>query len=816
MAGASVTALNHGWQLLLTDHAACANPEEALIAEGWIPAPVPGTVAEALELQGEFDRAQPEALDSKDAWYVLEFHGEPGEAVLRFDGLATRGEVFLNGQSLLTFGSMFETHDVPVFLTGADKLGICFRALRPHLERQGPRARWRPRLISHQGLRLVRTTLLGYMPGWCPEIHAIGPYRAISLMLPDKVAVSDLNVISGLVGSSTGHLQVRFRISGADHVRVYCHGREVAAERQPDGSFRASLHVPDIEPWFPHTHGQPVLYDFGMRTETQDIHLGRTGFRRLSVDRGADGRGFGILVNDIPVFCRGAVWTTADIVRLPGEEADYRPLLELAVAAGMNMIRIGGTMAYESPAFFRICDELGILVWQDLMFANFDYPVKDPAFLAHVEREVTDQLSCISASPSLAIVCGGSEMHQQGAMLGLPRSVWEGLLTTEILPELVARYRCDVPYVANSPTGGAMPFAPNEGITHYYGVGAYERPLEDARRAEVRFSSESLAFAQVPQQRVLDAHLPVPAVHDPRWKSRVPRDRDASWDFEDTRDHYLRELYGFDPERLRREDPVRYLDFSRAVTGEVSEAVFAEWRRVGSICRGGLVWTLRDLLPGAGWGVIDATGEPKPVYYALARAFRPVQILLTDEGTNGLDVHVINEKPDALEVFIELACLRDGSQPIVSGKKQISLAARDSLRLAATDLFGVFFDTNYAFRFGPPSHDVTVARLRLAGSEEVLAEAFHFPLGRAVALHTSDIEAGLVQDEGGWSLVLGTDRMAQSVSIESPGHRAAEDWFHLCPGVRKTVRLSPLPGTDPTALPSGTIRSLGSRRTFSF
>ncbi|MDQ8307233.1 hypothetical protein Q3C47_13765, partial [Enterococcus faecium] len=158
----------------------------------------------------------------------------------------------------------------------------------------------------------------------------------------------------------------------------------------------------------------------------------------------------------------------------------------------------------------------------------------------------------------------------------------------------------DVPYVVNSPSGGPMPFSSNVGVTHYYGVGAYMRPLADARRADVRFAAESLAFAHVPQARTLGQHLLVPAVHSPLWKERVPRDRGASWDFEDVRDHYLQELYGFEPNKLRREDADLYLNLSRAVTGEVAEETYAEWRRHGSGCNGALVWTLQDLLPGPG------------------------------------------------------------------------------------------------------------------------------------------------------------------------------------------------------------------------
>ena len=147
------------------------------------------------------------------------------------------------------------------------------------------------------------------------------------------------------------------------------------------------------------------------------------------------------------------------------------------------------------------------------------------------------------------------------------------------------------------------------------------------------------------------------------------------------------------------------------MTAEVVEATFAEWRRPASRAGGALVWTLQDLLVGAGWGVIDATGMPKSVLYGMKRAFRPVQVLLSDEGTNGLDVHVLNESETAVTLSLDLACLRDGRQPVVSGSREIEVPARGALSIPATDLFGAFFDTNYAFRFGPPSHDFVVATL---------------------------------------------------------------------------------------------------------
>ncbi|MCY1665473.1 glycoside hydrolase family 2 protein [Rhizobium sp. SL86] len=808
--------LQDGWTVVTTPAGLCAVPGALKASLEPLPAPVPGTLAGALERAGRFDRAAPTNLEHLDAWYRLVLDEAPGPAVLRFEGLATLAEVFLNGQKILDSESMFEAHDVPVVLTGRDELALCFRAIGPHLDKKGPRARWRPRMMRSQGLRLLRTTALGFMPGWCPDVVAVGPWRPVSLLRQDGPAVDDLHLRSDLDEAGTGHLALSFDAPDlAGEVVLHCAGRTAVATRDEEGRWRADLVLPAIDAWWPASHGTPVLHDVTLTIDGRPQPLGRTGFRRIAIDRGADGRDFALTVNGEPVFCRGAVWTSANIVDLPGSREAYAPFLKAAAEAGMNMIRIGGTMAYESADFFALCDELGLMVWQDLMLANFDYPANDESLMIHVKKELTQLLRRHSASPSLAILCGGSEMHQQGAMLGLPERIWKTALTTELLPALCAELAPRLPYVENSPCGGSQPFFVNEGVGHYYGVGAYLRPLEDARRANLRFAAESLAFANVPDAETLAAHLPVPAVHDPRWKARVPRDVGASWDFEDVRDHYAALLYGIDPARLRREDPDRYLAYARATTAEVMEASFAEWRRPGSTCHGALVWTLQDLLPGAGWGVIDATGRPKSVWYALKRAFRPLQVLLSDEGVNGLDVHVLNETAAPRDLVVELACLRDGEQPVVSGRRDLSLGARSTASLAATDLFGAFFDTTYAYRFGPPSHDVTVARLLDAATGERLADAFHFPLGRPTALHRAQIDITLNRlDESRWALDLSTNRFAQSLSIACDGWVSDDDGFHLAPGGARRVILRAT--STAVGLPGGRLSGLDGHTSLNF
>ncbi|MEA2757753.1 MAG: beta-mannosidase, partial [Methylobacteriaceae bacterium] len=452
-------------------------------------------------------------------------------------------------------------------------------------------------------------------------------------------------------------------------------------------------------------------------------------------------------------------------------------------------LRVGGTMVYESDAFFDLCDELGILVWHDFQFANFDYPIGDPGFRDLVEQEARAFVDRTQASPALAVLCGGSEVHQQAAMMGVPEKSWRSPLFDEILPAITREMRPDCAYVENSPSGGALPFHVNSGVSHYYGVGAYRRPLEDARRAEVRFASECLGFANVPDAASVARDFGGKPLATPLWDARIPRDWGASQDFEQVRDHYVEDLYAVDAQGLRTRDPALYLNLGRAAVAEAMEATFAEWRRAGSPTRGGLVWFFKDLWPSSGWGVLDWRGEPKSAWYALRRAFRPAQLVLIDEGVNGLMLHLINDTAETIEAVVTLECLKDGTTSVMRGQRDVTLAPRSTIAIPDVDLFGAFFDMTYAYRFGPPSHDVTIATLA-APAGELITEAFHFPLGRAALPATGALAVALEQDDETWQLRLRAFSFAQSVRIEDAGFRPEDDWFHLAPGREKIVRFT--------------------------
>ena len=776
----------------------------------WIPPIVPGTVAANLAQAGLWQFKTHAALETHDFWYRTEIHGK-GTTRLLFEGLATLAEVYLDGALILSSDNMFLAHEIEVELSGTHQLHLCFRALEPVLNQKHKRARWRPRLPSAPNLRFIRTTLLGHAPGWSPPVHAIGPWRGIFQIEPGPLRLCNADLRATLDGTR-GLLDICLDVEGMDiqDAKVTCAGHSMALTRNADGKLVAHLVLDDILPWWPHTHGEPELYPVTADIDATTIDLGRVGFRHIAVDRGADGKGFGLTINGVPVFCRGACWTNADLVGLSAAREIYLPGLLLMRDAGMNMLRLAGSLVYEGDEFYSLCDELGLMIWQDFMFANFDYPVDDETFMTSAIAEARQFLSRTQASPSLCVFCGGSEVAQQAAMFGLPEKTWSNALFDSVLPQAVADLRPNVPYIPHTPYGGELPFVAHEGVSHYYGVSAYCFPLEDARRADVRFATECLCFANIPDAAPFTLEPDAPRIEHPTFAPRVPRDTGATWFFEDVRNFYLEALYRVDAASLRQQDPERYLDLSRAVTAEVMEATFAEWRRTGSLTHGGLVWFFQDLWPGAGWGVVDSTGEPKSSYFGLKRAYKPVTAIFTDEGINGLRLHLINETAAAKPVHLSLSSLRDGEVAVMRAKREMVLEPRSTIMLSATDLWGGFFDTTYAYRFGEPSHDVTVAQLYDADGGKLIADAFHFPLGRGHARHELGLEAELIQDHADWNLKLTTKRLAQSIHISDDIFRPADNWFHLAPGHSRHIRLTPRRSTN--AMPKGSVAAVNGDR----
>jgi beta-mannosidase len=775
--------------------AGAVNDLAGLAKLDWLECALPGTAASALRAAGRWDFDTKRNFDADDWWWRVPLDGAERGDWLDFEGVATLWDAWLDGEWAARGDNMFVPRAIELEQP-AKELVIRCRSLDAELGKKRPRPRWRVPMLEHQQLRWVRTTLLGRTPGWSPSCPPVGPWKPV-VYERGGVRVGTVTVDAKLE-SGVGFFMVGATLDPKVERATLVVQRGGDTREQPlsheMGAWIGTMVIDPPALWWPHTHGEPAVYRLSIDAHAEGravkIDLGTSGFRTVSFEDAS------LHVNGVPVFCRGACWTPLDPVALRAPREAYTAAVAQARACGMNMLRVGGTMVYEDDALYDALDEHGILLWQDLMFANMDYP-DDAEWARGVEIEVDAQLARLRARPSLAVVCGNSEGGQQAAMSGAPRDKWTPALFHEVLPAVAARAVPGVPYVPSSTHGGAFPHEPRSGVSSYYGVGAYMRPLEDARRSEVRFASECLAFANIG----VDAGTA--RVHDPRWKAGSPRDLGAGWDFDDIRDHYVKVLYGVDPLALRTMDHERYLALGRVATGEVMERTFAEWRRLRSVTRGGLLWFLRDLRPGAGWGVVDSAGSAKPAWFALKRALAPLAVAITDEGNNGLGIHAFN---DRAEPWVgELFCvLFRGETDVGHIGRPIEIPARSAIELSAAQLFDGWMDLSFAYRFGPPL--ATLIHVSLVGHGPVV-DAFWFPSG----LPTSrEPDVGLSVEVVPGTLHVSSKKFAQSVAIEGKGLTVEDNYFHLGPTMTRAVRFHHV---GPVR---GTITALNSERTIRF
>lgn len=800
------------WQCASCPPGTFDDPARLIEIGTWLPAEVPGTAAGALADAG-VQGADHRDYDRDDWWFRCRFTSTAGSWRLSAGGLATVADVWVDGQFLWHSENMFRSAARTITLeAGPHELVIRCAALAPILGVRRPRPRWKTYLVGHQNLRWLRTSLLGRIPGWAAVPAPVGPWRPVRLTPANAPVPADVHLLARCDGVG-GVVDVSFRMphdpGRRDPARLHAGEAIAPISVRADGDDLVAtgrIRIPTIERWWPHTHGPQPLYDVFVEVGADRVHLGRVGFREVGVDR--EGGGFRLLVNGEPIFCRGACWLPPDPVR-PGDTGSVRPSLELARRCHMNMVRIPGTAVYEDPTFFDACDELGILVWHDCMFAFMD-PPEEASLDDEVEAELTEVFTMMSGHPCLAVVCGGQEIEEVAAMNGLAPDAWSVPLLEKRIPSVLDRVLPEIPYLTSNPTGGELPFQMDTGVCQYFGVGGYLRPLEDARHANVRFATECLALSTPPEEETVDERCggPVAAGHDPAWKRGLHHDAGRSWDMEDVRDFYTRSLFEVDPLRERYVDAAHALDLGRAANAHLMSSVFSEWRRPGSPCSGGLVLALRDLRAGAGWGLIDASGVPKAPWFAIRRVFRPITVLLSDEGLNGLHCHLVNDTARSFTGVLRVALFARGEVCIEEGERPVRVEPRSGTTVDGGAVLGGFRDITYAYRFAAPGHDVVAVTLRDPDGETV-AEAFHLPLGQArpreadVGLSAEAFPSGSI-----WSLRVRTRLFAQWLSVQVPGFVPEDSWFHLEPGMTRTLALAPTAGAG---RPRGRVKALNSQ-----
>ena len=656
--------------------------------EGWIDIPAPGDVYLALvaadRLAHPFQGRNEEAarwVRDREWWQRTVFvapRPRPDEIVeLVFDGLDTFATVYLDGQVIGRTDNMFRRYafDITDRVTpgGRHMLAICFAppSLAAPESRLPVWSAFRDR-VSQSRRNLMRKAQFGWGWDWGPDLPTVGIWREARLECRPRARLAGVRFTTLALEPGRASCEIAIETEAADaaghelYLALRGPGGALVFEHHGPLAARVPFTVTDPEIWWTADLGGRPLYDLhvalvGENRPLDGVHH-RVGIRTIALDTSPDPDEpgtdfFRFVLNGTPIFAKGACWVPASSFVGAVDADAYRRLIARSAAANMNMIRVWGGGIYEPDLFYDLCDEAGLLVWQDFMFACAHYP-EDDAFQASVRAEVEDQVRRLRHHPSLALWCGNNEcqaMHRINNDAGGETGPLSGLaLYDRLIPETLGGLDPAALYWPSSPWGGPNPNSMRSGDVHDWTVWHGIPPIPDAgmvgpfqsspegidftRYAEdaSRFVSEfgiQAAPALVTLERWMDA-----ADLTPESEGFQLRIRDEARKAE-----ALMSRHTGAPETLQD-----YVDFTQWIQAEGLKTGIEHFRRRMPHCSGALLWQLNDCWPSVSWSLIDHDGVEKAGYHAVRRAFAPVLASFV-AAENGLaELWITNDRRHAV------------------------------------------------------------------------------------------------------------------------------------------------------------------------
>ncbi|MFZ4396106.1 MAG: beta-mannosidase [Kiritimatiellia bacterium] len=670
------------------------------------PARIPGCVHTDLLAAGEIEDPFSRDNESRVQWigeadwlYERTFDVEDLTAVpqvlLRCEGLDTLATVFINDAVVGQANNMYRTWEFDVrdaLCPGRNKIAIRFDSAVRHVAEKNAVRRlpgWAP---AHEpaSRAWLRKEPCNFGWDWGPVLVTAGIWRAIGLVAFDTARLADVAITQKHAGAGEISIDVAVSAEALDAatplealVKVSYKGGVVASARAKlaGGTARVSLPIKNPQRWWPNGMGEQPLYevsaDLCRGREVLDHTTRRIGLRTLRLDRQADewGESFQFVVNDVPFFAKGANWIPGDAFITRMTRVEYARLIKAAAVANMNMLRCWGGGIYENDAFYDLCDEYGICVWQDFMFSCSTYPTFDAAWMDNVRVEAEQNIRRLRNHPSLALWCGNNELEQ-----GLVGDTWDdnhmswsdyAKLFDELLPEAVKRLDAQRDYWPCSPhtprPGDRKNFNdPNRGDGHLWDVWHGRQPFEWYRTANHRFCSE-FGFQSFPEPRMAATYT---APEDRNITSYVMEKHQRSGIGNTVIMQYMLEWYrmpvGFD----------NTLWLSQIQQGMAIKYAVEHWRRNRPRCMGALYWQLNDCWPVASWSSVDYAGRWKALHFMARRFYAPVLVSGVENSAAGtVEIHLASDNRRAFKGAIQWRVTRVDGSPLQEGSQKVMLEA---------------------------------------------------------------------------------------------------------------------------------------------
>jgi beta-mannosidase len=830
----SAQLLSSNWQFR-----ALGNPDNSDVKQ-WHPAQVPGVVQTDLLnnhlIPDPFDRDNEFRLQwvgLADWEYQTVFQADAAtlghdHVDLVFDGLDTFADVYLNDKPILHADNMFRHWRVsakPLLKPGPNTLRIVFHSA---VENMLPYVKSQPYVLPSISTHnygneeniatapYTRKAPYNYGWDWGPRFMTEGIWQPVRLETWDGLRIDNFHIHQQKINSASALVTAELDIeAGAptSATLTVTHDELSGAETSDgtqtltldSGMNHISLPIRIASPklWYPVGYGAQNRYRFlasihiGKKVEAAQAEV-KTGLRSIELRRVADqwGKSFEFVVNGIAVFSKGADVIPFDSFPNRVTPEIHRKILQAARDAHMNMVREWGGGYYESDDFYDICDELGIMVWQEFMFGGDMIP-GDVAFQENVREEAIEQIKRLRDHPSIVVWCGNNEVETgwyhwgdrqefKEAISPLIRDrVWQDytIMFADILKSSVSEYGDPVPYWPSSPSADfeEIPDNQHNGDMHYWAVWHQQAPAQDYTKQFPRFMTE-YGFQSFPEMRTIRSFANKPedfnihsTVMQAHQKNKGGNERILTY--------MLREY----------REPKNFLSFvylSQVQQAEIIKIGAEHLRRQRPRTMGSLYWQLNDCWPVASWASIDYYGRWKALQY-YARRFYDDVLVSPYLHDNKVDIYVVSDSLQPLTGTIHTRLLDFSGKVLADQTKEVQVAAQSSANYLS-------LDTADLAAKGDPRNSFLVVDLEVAG-KKVSRNLVFFDVTHDLQLPVKpNIETTLSQSGKDYTISLQSPTLARSVylSFGDLDVESSDNYFDLLPGEPVTITLKSAAAID--------------------
>jgi len=791
----------------------------------WLPAAVPGTVHTDL-LANEIIEDPFYRLNEHDVQWIDKVKWEykttfivekeilqKDRVELDFKGLDTYADILLNGKKILETDNMFREWQIEVketLMPGENELSIIFRSpITEGIKKYDAQGYEIPvsdndlaKIGQVEGEKKVSiyTRKAGYHFGWDwgPRLVTSGIWRPVIIRAWDAAKIENLQIVQNSVEEEKATFSAVIEIEAEKKAKakLSIHNEQTVLAKDEIQlkkglqKITVDFEIKNPKLWWTNGLGEQHLYNISAQLDIKGQKVKeetRIGIRTLELvrEKDDDGTSFYFKLNGHPVFMKGANYIPNDVFLPRVTEENYRTVVESAKNANNNMLRVWGGGVYEEDIFYDLCDENGILVWQDFMFACAMFP-GDEAFLENVRLEAIDNVKRLRNHPSIALWCGNNEILAAWKGWGWERAeraknkenadkIWQAYVDIfhKTLPEVVEEYDPQRSYWGSSPSSGpGIPADLVNGDEHYWGVWWGKEPFETYATHLPRFMSE-YGFQSFPDISTVRKFA---KPEDYNIFSEVMKSHQRSSIGNGTIEYYMLEQYN------KPKDFESFLYVNHVLQAEGIKFGLEGHRRAMPFCMGSLYWQINDCWPVASWSSTDYYQNWKALQYYVKKGFEPVLVSPYIEGQK-LRVGIVNDRLEKFNAQLILRIIDFNGTVVWEDASLVEVPANSS---------DDYFDKNrWEFMYGKSRTRLVFTAALVEKGKVISKNIFYFRPFKELKITKPTIDYSISKSTDGFEFEIETDKLAKNIYLQIGDEEGffSDNYFDLIPGEKAVINL---------------------------